>query len=273
MHVPRKLRLVTPADGTVGEDVEEGGAVCGDRALDLHAQVVPVRRGRLRHVGHVVRDCDGRHVLAPLRLAEALEAGGARGRARAERRRPRALDARVHVGLVVVADEEEAMAALERARERLKADVVGSAVACEDDDGHVLVRRERVPATQRTLRALDAACHRSRVLERDVEPRNVPRGRGKARRRDLETAGGVHHDDRLGGSCSGPCGRPSECRSPGRASARRAAAARRAGSARSSSDATSLASQSDVGICVAGEDRTHVRRVQVAAAEAVDVAG
>jgi hypothetical protein len=146
-HLARELRLVAPPDGAIREDVEKGGAVRGDRALDLDAQVVPVRRRGLRDVRHVVRDGDCRHVLAPLRLAEALEAGGAGGRARAERRRSGALDTRVHVRLVVVTDEEEPVAALERSRERLEPDVVGAAVTCEHDDGDLLAGWKCVPAS------------------------------------------------------------------------------------------------------------------------------
>ena len=72
-------------------------------------------------------------------LPKLAVAARARRRRGAERRRAGALDARVHVGLVVVADEEEAVAALERARERLQADVVRAAVAGEDDDRDLLV--------------------------------------------------------------------------------------------------------------------------------------
>ena len=88
------------------------------------------------------------------------------------------------------------MAALERARERLQADVVGAAVAREDDDRDLLAGRKRVPPAQRALRALDAARDRGRVLEGDVQPGHVPGGRRVARRRDLEAAGRVDDDDR-----------------------------------------------------------------------------
>ena len=100
----------------------------------LAAEVVPVRARRLRDVRDVVRDGDRGHVLALLRLAQRLEAGRARRRRGSERCRARALDAGVHVRLVVVADEHEAVAALERAGERLQADVVRAAVAGEDDE-------------------------------------------------------------------------------------------------------------------------------------------
>ena len=89
------------------------------------------------------------------------------------------------------------MAALERAGERLQADVVGAAVAGEDDDRDLLVGRQRVPAAQRALRALDAARDRGRVLEGDVQPGHVPGGRRVARGRDLEAAGRVDDDDGL----------------------------------------------------------------------------
>ena len=49
------------------------------------------------------------------------------------------------------------MAALEGARQRLEADVVGAAVAGEDHDRDVLVLRQRVAPAKRALRGLDAA--------------------------------------------------------------------------------------------------------------------
>ena len=108
-----------PAERAVAEHVQERRTV-GARALPpSRSGRARTRRPPARRTGSV-GDGDRRHVLAPLRLAEALEAGGARGRARAERGRAGALDPRVHVRLVVVADEDEAVAALERARERLR---------------------------------------------------------------------------------------------------------------------------------------------------------
>src|SRR5581483_11475296 len=130
------------------------------------------------------------------RLAEALAADLARRRARTEGRRARSLHARVHVRLVVVADEEEPVPALERAGERLQPDVVGAAVARERDDRHLRVGRKRVSTPQRALRAVDAGCDRRGILERDVEPGNVPRRGREPRRRDLEATRGVHHDRR-----------------------------------------------------------------------------
>jgi hypothetical protein len=70
------------------------------------------------------------------------------------------------------------VAALERAGERLQADVVRAAVARERDDGDALAVGERVAAAQRPLRALDARRGRGGVLEGDVQPGDVP-GRGR----------------------------------------------------------------------------------------------
>ena len=75
---------MAPTHGAVGEDVEKRRAVGGDRLLDLSAQVEPVGTAGLAHVRNVVGDGDGGHILALLRLAEALEADRAGCRARTE---------------------------------------------------------------------------------------------------------------------------------------------------------------------------------------------
>src|SRR3954453_23681793 len=104
-----------------------------------------------------MRNCDRGHVLTLLRLAERRGAGRARRRARAERRGARALYPGVHVCLVVVTDEDEAMAALERARERLQSDVVCPTVAGEDQERHLTLLRERLTLCKGAVRGLDAA--------------------------------------------------------------------------------------------------------------------
>ncbi len=185
-----------PAERAVGEDVQERGAVGLRRERRLSAQVLPVRaRRRLGDVGDPVRGRDRGQVFALLHLAEGDLAGRARRRRGAERRRAGALDPGVHVGLVVVADEHEAMAALERPGECLEADVVGAAVAGEGDDRHLVRLRERAAATERPIGALDAAGSGGRILEGDVEPGDVPRRGRVARRRHLETAGRADDDD------------------------------------------------------------------------------
>src|SRR5690349_18138897 len=101
-------------------------------------------------------DGNRRHVLPLLRLAEARVADLARGRARSERRRARALDAGVHVRLVVVTDEEEAVTPFERSRQRLQADVVRAAVARERHDRYLPVVGEGVASAEGPLGAVDA---------------------------------------------------------------------------------------------------------------------
>ena len=173
--------------------------------------------------------------------------GGAGGGARGERRRAGALHAGVHVRLVVVADEQEAVAALERAGQRLQPDVVGAAVAGEDDDGDLLVGRQRVSPPERALRALDAARDRGGVLEGDVQPGHVPGGRRVPGRRDLEAAGRVDDDHRALDRAE----HGSDDERDAASLAERVAAAKRRdsvpGCGRVSSDATFGTSQSDVG--------------------------
>ena len=96
---------------------------------------------------------------------------------------------RCHVRLVVVTDEEKVVAALHRARERLQADVIGSAVAGEHDQATRSTEarcaaRERAAHFRRT-------CNSCGVLKRDVEPGHVPGCARVARRRDFEATGRV----------------------------------------------------------------------------------
>ena len=124
--------------------------------------------GGLGDVGDVVGDGDPRQVLPLLRLAERRGAGRAGRRRGVVRGGAGALDPRVHVRLVVVADEDRLMAALERARERLEADVVGAAVAAEDDEGDVVGLGQPPAPREHAVGALDAAPDCGGVLERDV---------------------------------------------------------------------------------------------------------
>ena len=115
-------RLVDPADGAVGEHVEERGATAPAALLGLRGSGRPSASCGLRDVGDVVRDGDRRHVLALLRLAERSRPDGvvvvhAPNGVAPERW------TRCSCTPVVVADEDEAVAALERARQRLQADV------------------------------------------------------------------------------------------------------------------------------------------------------
>src|SRR4029453_14293413 len=132
------------------------------------AQVLPIHGCALGDVWQVMRDGDRRHVLPLLCLPEARPAGRTRRRTRTEGRRAGTLHARIHVRLVVVADEDEAVTALERPGERLQADVVRAAVACEHYEGERAVLRQRAAPSQRAVRALDTTYNGSRVLECDV---------------------------------------------------------------------------------------------------------
>ena len=127
----------------------------------------------------------GRHdVEQALLLREAAVLALARrcgGRGGAEGGEARLLDARVHVGLVVVADVEHVVVAVDGAGERLQADVRRAAVAGETHHGDVLGRRP-LGAQAR----LDAREHRRRG-RKGRDHRVVAEGQ----LREVET-GGAH---------------------------------------------------------------------------------
>ncbi len=110
-----------------------------------------------------------------------------RRRARGRRRRARALHAGVHVRLVVVADVEHVVVALEHAGQAAEADVGGAAVAALRDHADVA-------AALHAHRGGDAGRHRRRIAEQRVDPRDLPRRLRIRRREHLEAAGGVDGD-------------------------------------------------------------------------------
>lgn len=126
---------VLPPSGAGGHHVQEAGAGGVDGFFCLGVQVPEVAdEGRLGHIRDVVGGDDIGQVLLVLGLAgdhgahrgsRCLgKAGGGGG----------ALDAGVHIRLVVVADVGQVMAALHGPGERLEADVIGAAVAAEGDE-------------------------------------------------------------------------------------------------------------------------------------------
>jgi len=112
--------------------------------------------------------------------------------------RARALDARVHVALVVVADIEHAVAALHRARERLQPDIVRAAVAAHRYEAILGV--ELTFAFEDAVCGLDAGdCGRD-VFERVVYERVSPRGEWIDCRDDFHAAGRkAGHEVSVGG--------------------------------------------------------------------------
>ena len=136
------------------------------------------RRGR---VGNAVRGHDLEHVLLLRQAAAHVRPGRRGGGLGAERRERAFLDARVHVRLVVVADVQHVIVAVDGARQRLDADVGGAAVAGE--------AHHRAIVGLLALRAqagLDAGEHAGRGRERR-DHRVV----GEAELREVE-ADGAH---------------------------------------------------------------------------------
>ncbi len=121
-------------------------------------------------------------------LADRLGGRGAgRGRGRA-----RTLHPGVHVGLVVVADVEHVVVALEHAGQAGQPDVDRPAVAALGDDTYVV-------AAGRLQCRGDAGRDRRGVGEQRVQPRQLPGALRVGRGEDLEAAGGVDGDELAAG--------------------------------------------------------------------------
>mgnify|MGYP003694499833 CR=1 FL=1 len=108
---------------------------CFIACVTLRFEIAQVRDARGRDVRNAVRHRDQRHVLAgPEDVARRSRPDRRRRRgARRGRRRAGALHAGVHVGLVVVADVEHVVVALEHPRQAAEADVGRAAVAALRD--------------------------------------------------------------------------------------------------------------------------------------------
>src|SRR5574337_1275380 len=155
------------------------------RLLDLALQVREVGHARGGDIGHAVRGHDLRQVL----LARGLARRGRAGVGEVRRRR-RLLRTGVHVAFVVEAAVDDVLVALGRRRQALDADVVGAAVAGEDD--HV-----RLPAALRIERTPQSRRRRGGGFERGLVHRHAQRTHG-LRPADHRHARRRHDRDRVG---------------------------------------------------------------------------
>ena len=190
----RAIRIVScearaPAQRAGHEDVQVARAADLHRALDLVLEVAQVGDRRGRDVRDLVRHRDQRRALALAEDVAGLVADRLRGRrARRRRRRARALHAGVHVGLVVVADVEHVVVALEHPRQAGEADVDRAAVAALADHAHV----RRGPSTFSAAAmpvATAGALPNSEWIHGSCQDDS-----GIGRREDLEAAGRVRGD-------------------------------------------------------------------------------
>ena len=162
------------------------GAMDLHRAFDLELEIVELGDRRGRDVRDAVRHGETREVLALTEHVARLGPDGLGGRGSSRRRRgARALHAGVHVGLVVVADEQHVVVALEHSRQAAEADVDRTAVAGLGDDADV------GPALHLHRRG-DTGRDSGGVAEKRVEPCDPPRRLGVGSGEDLETARRVH---------------------------------------------------------------------------------
>ncbi len=158
------------------------------RVLHLGFKVVQVRNRGGRDVRDLVRHGDGGDELALAEFIAGMRAhrhGG--GSARCRRRGGRALHAGIHVRLVVVADVQHIIVALEHAGQATEPDVGGAAVAALCDHPHVV-------AALYLQRRRDAGCHRCGVAEHRVHPWHLPGRFGIRRGKHFQAAGGIGRD-------------------------------------------------------------------------------
>ena len=141
----------------------------------------------------------------------AMRGGCARGRRGCARG---SLDAGVHVGLVVVADVEHVVVALEHPGQAPEADVGGAPVAALGHDLDV------GPCPCRRRAAATPVATAGRVAEQGVEPGNLPGGFGIGSGENLEATGRVDGDQLAGPWPASPhrarSGHRAPRRSPGR---------------------------------------------------------
>ena len=133
-------------------------------------------------VGHVMRHHDLHQILVVHGLARGRRGGGGR-----KRRGAAALNAGIHIGLVVIADIEDVLVALHRAAERLQADIHGAAVT--GDHNHLGVIVALVPEA-----VGNAGGDRSGVFEIALNTGHRDGGLG-TRAGELRRASGRNHQN------------------------------------------------------------------------------
>ena len=183
------LAGIAPASRAGGHDVQKrrAGGVDGLVGLLRDVLEVPNERG-LGNIRNPVGHHDLRQVLLLLGLAGDHLAHRSRGGVSEVGRGAGALDTRVHVGLVVVADIDHIVSPLHRSAEALEADVVGSAVSAEGDE---FVRRvDLAPLFHGVVSRLDAGQGCRRVLEGVVDEAVLIGRIGVHEGGDLQAAGG-----------------------------------------------------------------------------------
>ena len=192
-QLDRHRGLVDPALLARRVAVQEGRAHVVEALAGLVHQVDGVAHRRGGHVA--VRVSLGHHLGQVLRrqllaLGDRLAERRERGHARVGRGR-RGLDAGVGVALVVVADEQRVVVAVQRAGDRPEADVRGRAVARHHQDVRV---RARVPALpdHRLVAGRHAGGERAAAGDRGVRPRH------RVRRAQVGGVGHVHAPGRPG---------------------------------------------------------------------------
>ena len=209
------LAGIPPPAGTGGHHVQKRRALRVDGLVGLLRDVleVPDERG-LGHIGDPVGHHDLRQVLLLLQLAGNHLALGRCGGVGKVGGGGGALDAGVHVRLVVVAHVHQVVATLHGAGQALEADVVGAAVAAEGDELVGVI--QLAPLLHGPVRRLHAGQGGCRVLEGVVDEAVLPRRVGIHEGGHLQAAGGgAHH--RLVLRVQGPQHRPHR---DGRAAAR-----------------------------------------------------
>src|ERR1019366_4721585 len=185
-----------PSERTRDVHVQVAGAVHLHGRLDLVLEIVKVGHAGGGDVRNSVSHGDERRVLAVPELVPGLRAEGRRRRGAGERRRgARALHARVHVRLVVVANVQNVVVSLEHARQGTEADVHRPAVAALSDDAH--------RAALRPHRRCDPRGDGRGVRGQRMEPGNLPGRLGVGRREHLETARGVDDHELASGRTHG----------------------------------------------------------------------